>query len=358
VTYPQPPYPPQGQPAYQQPAYAPQPTPAYAPPTPGYPPAAPAYAPQPAYYPPAAPQPQYAPAPAAPAVRATLEDFDDQATGGGGSSVGKFFKDRPQGSWLQLRVIRDLNGTDIIQQKDNANVPQFFKTGGVPDPTKPKLVMILKTEVVGSSDPAGAAAIFTDGAAAVWIKGVTKDALVAAIGAAGLPDPATIFRKGRIGGAVITMISAGEKPSSNPMFSATKLHNFQYQPGGNEMLAFQETAQLPPTQPTPAPAAPTLATAPPPAPQYGTDPGLAPAVAPTPPQQYQQQLPPAPPTPEYAPQGYAPVPQAAAPPLPPAPAGVAPATPSYPQQPPAPPAQTPLDAEKAATLARLRGVQQ
>jgi hypothetical protein len=396
MTYPaQPPYPPQGQP---QPGYAP--APGYAP-QPQYAPQPPAFQ-QPQYAPqqPQFQQPQYAPAAPAPApVRASLDEFSDQPTGGGGGAVTKFFKGRPQGSWLQLRVTRDLNSSDITQQQ-NDGVLQFFKTNGVPDPTKPKLVMIIKTEVLASSDPQGASVAFPDGAAAVWLKGLTKDALVASIGAAGLPDPDTIFRKGKIGGSIITMISAGEKPPNNPMFSATKLYNFQYQPGGNEMSAFQEAPaaqyreggatapvqQLPPTQVAPPAAAPTAT--PPAAPPQppAMDPGPAqyapPPTAPAPMQQEYAppptQLPPPPPPqgqPEYAPQGYAPAPSAAAPPLPPAPAGGVPATPSYapqppappappqaPQgyapQPPAPPAPSPLDAERANTLARLRGGQQ
>jgi hypothetical protein len=409
MTYPQPPYPPQGQPGYPpqgQPGYAPQqpyppqmqPQPAYGPPQPGYAPL-PAYpavpgapAPQVGYY----PQPQQPMAPPMPAVRATLGEFMDQPTFGGGSATSKFFtKQRPVNSWLQMQVTRDLMASDVQQQTDNANQPQFLKTGGQPDYTKPKLVLIVPTQVLGSSDPASAQAVFPDGACAIWVKGVTRDSLLQAMSQAGIPQPDKVIAAGKIGGAVITMISAGTRPARTAQYSDTNLFNFQYQPGGHELEAFEEvpTVPGPVTGAAPAPAAAIPATPPaaaaPPAPPaqsptgYPMDPNgmityaqqlsptAPPAPAPIPAAPAAAYPPPAP----GAPQGYnpypaleAPQPQQYAPPAPPQ--NVNPPydqqaqqyqqqspgfAPQAPGQPPAPPGAPPMSAEMAATLARLSG---
>lgn len=275
----------------------------------------------------------------------------DQPTGGGGTAVTKFFgrPNQPQGSWLQLQVQRDHTHNDVKQQTDSNNNLQFFKTNGQPDFNRPKLVLIVQTNVLQSSDGSHPS-VFTEGTASVWIKGITRDALVDAMRQANVQQPEKVLARGRIGGAVITMISAGEKPANRPGYSATKLYNFQYTPGGNEPLALVED----PTVTTSAPV-------------------QAPVSAP-PPQQYQQappqQLPPTPPVPTTAtavpppgaatqtapPQGYAPVPPPpgpagyAPPPTAPVPNGYAPAPPQLTQAPP-------MDPEKAATLARLNGGQ-
>ncbi|HSZ30946.1 MAG TPA: hypothetical protein VK784_14485, partial [Pseudonocardiaceae bacterium] len=143
------PYPPQ-QPYPPQPGYAPQ---GYAP-QPGYAPQAPAgYAPQPGYAPQGfAPQPQYAPPTGPPPVtaRGTIEDFLDQA-GGGGQSVTKFFTDeRVNGHWLQLQVSRDLMQSDVRPQLDN-NKQQARDQQG-----RPKWVLVIQCTVLGSSDGAHA----------------------------------------------------------------------------------------------------------------------------------------------------------------------------------------------------------
>jgi hypothetical protein len=414
VTYPQqpyPPYPPQGQPGYPpqgQPGYPAAPPPqqngyGYAPQQPGYPPQQ-GYAPPPVTA-------QYAP-PVQPPVmpRGTLEEFMDQPSGGGGSATSKFFtRMRPQGSWLQLQVSRDHTSSDVQVQTDSNQQPQFFKTGGQPDPSRPKLVLILKCNVVGASDPAYQQ-IFSDGMASIWVKGITRDALVAAMTTAGIPDPGVVLIKGKVGGAVITMISAGYKPANRPGFSDTNLFNFQYQPGGHEMEAFQDAppqvtaapAYTPPTAagaqipgaPAPAqqagqqlqqiaqqasgfPAPPA-----PPAPPQGADPSLAyyqatgqyptaapPAGAPpvAVPPATMAPAPPAPPAPagypvEYALNGNGAMPAPPAPPQqgyappPPPQSGYAPQQP--PQAPPAAPVQSNLTPEQAATLARLQGQQQ
>lgn len=404
MTYPQQPYPqypqypPQGQPGYPQ---APQPGYPVAPPQPQYqqqPPPMP-YLPQgqPGYpqqgYAPQ--QPPYQPPMAQPPLpRGSLEEFMEQPSGGGGSATSKFFtRMRPQGSWLQLQVQRNHTSNDVQVQTDSNQQPQFFKTGGQPDPRRPKLVLILKCNVIGASDP-GYQQIFTDGMSSIWVKGITRDALVTAMATAGVPDPARVLAKGKLGGAVITMISAGFKPANRPGFSDTNLFDFQYQPGGHEMEAFEEDASPTAAAPAAAPlaAVPPATMAPamqaPPAPAgYGQLPQLpSPATAPAPapgvdPAAYYQatgqQMQQAPPTPPPGPAAYAPPPTAPAPPPPgPQVPGVAeqpqyqqyavpqqvpvppPGYPNQPQQaPPAPPVQSNLTPEQAATLARLNGGQ-
>lgn len=286
------------------------------------------YPPQPAgYYPPQPPQyatpqaqaqPQYAPqAPPAPAPvdpRGTLEDFNDQPTGGAPATT-KFFSGRPQGSWLQFQVSRDLNNNDVrVQKDDNGNI-QTFKSSG-----KPKFVLVVPVTVLQSSDGSHPA-IFEGGAGSVWLKGVTSDAWKSAMATAGISDPSAALRNGKLGGAVVTMVSAGEKAPWKPSYSPTKLYDFTYQPSGRE-----ETPDLgrTHTDATVAPAAP---------------PAVPPAVPPVAPV-YQ-----APPAPPVAP--------AAPPAAPPAPVYQAPVAPPAP---PAPPA-APTDPEKAALLARLTGGQ-
>ena len=361
---PQPPYPPQGQQGYApQPGYG----------APNQPPQQPYYQqqPPPGYAPNYAPQPPAAPAPVA--ARGTLEDFMDQPTGGGGTAVTKFFgrPNQPQGSWLQLQVQRDHTHNDVKQQTDSNNNLQFFKTNGQPDFNRPKLVLIVQTNVLQSSDGSHPS-VFTEGTASVWIKGITRDALVDAMRQANVQQPEKVLARGKIGGAVITMISAGEKPANRPGYSATKLYNFQYTPGGNEPLALvedptvttsapvqapvnqvagpsapppqqyaevnqaQQYQQAPPQQLRPTPPVPSAQTVAPPAPPNGA--GTPVAAPPAPPQGY------APVPPPPGPAGYAPPPTA------PVPNGYAPAPPQLTQAPP-------MDPEKAATLARLNGGQ-
>jgi hypothetical protein len=331
----------------------------------------------------------------------------DQPSGGGGAAVTKFFQGRPQGSWLQLQVTRDLiPSSDVQHQTDSNGTLQYFKTGGQPDLNRPKYVLIIKCTVLGSSDNSHTG-IFPEGEASIWIKGITRDALVSAIATAGVPNADRALGRGKIGGAVITMISAGERPANRAGFSPTKLYNFQYQPNGREHVedAAVPPTQLPPTTPGPAPSAPpptalapvapppfpTAAPAsPPPPPAIAPSATMAPATpapaAPAPPVspspvvdpatgmtwngyawEYPTQQPgvipatPMAPAPPAAPTASAPpavTAPAAYPPPPPAPPG-APAgygAPPPPPVPPAPPAATPLDAERAATLAKLQGM--
>ena len=343
---PQPGYPPQGY--APQPGYAPQAPGGYAPPAPGYPPQG--YAPQPQYAPPVGPAPVTA--------RGTIEDFLDQA-GGGGQSVTKFFTDeRVNGHWLQLSVARDLMQSDVRPQLDN-NKQQARDQQG-----RPKWVLVIQCTVLGSSDGSHQS-IFPDGACSIWLKGLTKEGLVAAMSTAGVPKPDHALLNGKLGGAGIIMQSAGTRAARTSGFSAAKLYNFTYTPNGREMEGADPT---PATQTAPAPpAAPTA-----PAPS---------AAAPVAPQQYQQAPPPMnapvaaatpPAPPAAAPNGYAPQPgydelrekwaqqYQQAPPAPPAPqyAQQAPPAPGYAPAPPQVPQgyAPPADAEKAATLARLQGL--
>jgi hypothetical protein len=299
----------------------------------------------------------------------------DQPSGGGGTAVTKFFgrPNQPQGSWLQLQVSRDHNNNDVKQQTDSSNVLQFFKTNGQPDFSRPKLVLILQTNVLQSSDGSHPT-VFTEGTASVWIKGITRDALLEAMRQAGVQQPEKVLARGRLGGAVITMISAGEKPPNRPGYSPTKLYNFQYQPGGSEHLAL---ADDPPAQTAQLQQVAQAASGftPPPAPMAAATPAPVSAPPPQPPvpdgNTYYQatgQLPPVPPPP--APPSAVPAAPASypAPPAPPAPAAAPPAPPAgyappppqgyAPQVPPAPPQLPPgppMDPEKLAVLQRLQG---
>lgn len=380
MTYPnQPPYPP-------QPGFAPQ---GYAPPVPGYGPPPPGYAPQgyaPQGYAPQGYAPQQPPQGPAPVLaRGTLEDWMDQA-GGGSPSVTKFFtNERPQGSWLHLQIARDLINSDVQQQTDNNDKPAVDKQG------RPKFVLIIPVQVLASSDP-GFPAIFTEGTASVWIKGVTKDAFLSAMSTAGVQTPDRALTGGKLGGAQFVMQSNGTRAPRNAQYSPTKLYNFTYTSNGRENSVAapvppDPTAQLQQVAQAasgfaPVPTAPA-ASAPPMTPTAPTfqppfDPAQyaqqAPQMAPPPGYPNQPQIaapaaPPAPATPQMPPTPGAPVPGA--------PAGYqaypgAPAIPDpaqqyaqqqapqgyAPQAPPQPPQMgyaPPQDQEKAALLAKLQG---
>jgi hypothetical protein len=318
-------YPYQPQPGYPT---QPVPQPNFAPPAPqpGY--AQPAYQPQPQYGAPQGyPQPQAAP-PAPQLARGSIDDFLNQPSGGGGGAgVQKWFSGKQIGSWLHLEVVRDLTNADVRQQTDINGVPATYKSGD------PKFVLIIPVKVLASSDGSHPA-IFPEGLGTVWVKGLLKDELTKALAQAGSTAATPP------GGTQLVMSSAGEKPSTRPGFSPTKLYTFQASlPQGGAPAAPQSATYSPPAAPPPAapPAAPSM-------------PQAAPAPAPAGPdfaqlqaQSYQQAT------------GQPMTPQAPAP----APFPADPNT--YQQQaappaPPAPPAAAPnLDAEKAALLARLQG---
>lgn len=296
---------------------------------------------------------QAAAAPQQQAARGTLEDFFNQPSGGGGPSVtSKFFNKRPQGSWLQLTVLADVAHTDVQHQKTPQGVLQYFKKNGQDDLDRPKLVLVVKVQVTGSSD--GSHVIeFPDGVASLWLKkGPVTDNLVRAMTAAG--DPSGYPK----GGAQMVMQSAGEQASRTVGFSATKLYDFQYaapaQDGRSqeELQAIAQAASGFPTATAAAPsiapaisvppvtAAPAVPAAPvPSAPSATAIPAAAAVPSPTPPT-----APPVISTPTAAPAAALPLPTAATPAVP-----AANFTP-----PPVP--DDPKAAERAALLAKLQGL--
>lgn len=284
---------------------------------------------------------QAAAAPQQAAARGTLEDFFNQPTGGGGPSVtSKFFNKRPQGSWLQLTVLADVTNTDVQHQKTPQNVLQYFKKNGQDDLTRPKLVLVVKVNVTGSSDGSHVTE-FPDGLASLWLKkGPVTDNLVRAMTAAG--DPSGYPKAG----AQMVMQSAGEQASRTVGFSATKLYDFQYAaPIANPTTQIPSaTAAAPGVAPAmsvpPVTAAPAVPAPPvPSAPPATAIPAAAAVPSPTPPT-----APPVISTPTAAPAAALPLPTAATP-----------AVPAVSFTPPPVP-DDPKAAERAALLARLQGL--
>lgn len=241
-------------------------------------------------------------------ARGTLEDFYSQRTGTGGPSVtSKFFNKRPQESWLQMFVASNVTNADVHYDSEPGGKTKYFKLpggNGQDDLSRPKLVLVVKVLVAGSSDGSHAAE-FPGGEATIWVRGALSDELVRAMTAAG--DPSGYPKKG----APIVMQSAGEKAPYKPGLSPTKLYKIDY--------ALPAVDAVDPPLPSAASAGTTgasvtAAPAPSPAPVLPT--ATAPQAAPA---------------------------QPAAPP-------VAPASPSSP-----PPAAAADADEKAALLARLMG---
>lgn len=217
-------------------------------------------------------------APQQAAARGTLEDFFNQPSGGFGPSVtSKFFNQRQQGSWLQLTVLHDVTNADVQHQKTPQGVLQYFKQNGQDDLTRPKLVLVVKVQVTGSSDGTHTTA-FPDGQATLWLKkGPVTDNLVAAMTAAG--DPSGYPKAG----AQMVMQSSGEQASRTVGFSATKLYSFQYGAPSLQQTA-QAASGFSPVDPPANPIAPTVpavaATTAPAAPSLPTTfPAPAPAAA-------------------------------------------------------------------------------
>lgn len=319
---------------------------------------------------------QAAAAPQQAAARGTLEDFFNQPSGGGGPSVtSKFFNqnNRPQGSWLQLTVLADVTNTDVQHQKTPQGVLQYFKKNGQDDLTRPKLVLVVKVQVTGSSDGTHTQ-VFPDGLASLWLKkGPVTDNLVRAMTAAG--DPSGYPKAG----AQMVMQSAGEQASRTVGFSATKLYDFQYAAPVHTQEELQAIAQAasgfptvtaavpsiaPATSVPPVTAAPAVPAAPvPPAPSATAAPAAAAVPSPTPPT-----APPVISTPTAAPAAALPLPTAATPavPVPEVPTIAAPALAattgaSVPPVPaanftPPPVPDDPKAAERAALLAKLQGL--
>lgn len=214
------------------------------------------------------------------AARGTLEDFYNQPVGGGGKSVtSQFFNKRPQGSWLQLQVIADAGNQDVQHQKTPQGVLQYFKTNGQDDLTKPKLVLVVKVLVVGSSDGSHTAE-FPDGQATVWVKGPLAQELRRAMSVAGDDSG---YPKAN---ASIVMQSAGEQASRVQGYSPTKLYKLEYAPGAavdpTPTVDSASSAVPAATVPTPA-AAPVAASVPAAAPISTPAPATVPGSVPTPP---------------------------------------------------------------------------
>lgn len=243
MTYPQVP-----QPQFQQPQYAPQPQ--FQQPQQYVP------QPQPQYYQPA-PALQGTPLPPAPELaRGTLEDFDDQVVGGGGPSVTKFHQaPRPQGSWVHVRIPRDLANTDVRQQIDfKFKTPVTYKDG------KPKFDLWIPVEILASSDPAAAQQLFPEGTGVAYLRPDRGDGLKStvqrALAAIGNPDG---LRTGKLGGTELIIISNGTKPNGTP--NPTKLwqvqanapQGFPTQPAPSSVMPSASPGEVAPLAAPPAP---------------------------------------------------------------------------------------------------------
>ncbi len=197
-------------------------------------------------------------------ARGTLEDYLNQPQmGGGGKSITSYFNGKPQGSWLQFTVRRDLNANDVRQQTDLQGKPLTYRNDD------PKLVLIVPVTVTGGSDPSWQQ--FENGDGTLWLKGLLQEEFNRAAAAAG----DTPYKNGSYvprGGASGVIASAGERPNRQPGYQASKLYQMQYQlpavkaaetsweEGSDVMGAVQDV-------PAPAPfAMPTPAATPAPAP--------------------------------------------------------------------------------------------
>jgi hypothetical protein len=221
-----------------------------------------------------APGASYAPAPgtqqSAPqpeAARGTVEDFWNQPTGGnGGKGASSYFKsnthEKPQNSWLQFTVDRDVNGNDVQQMtKFGTNILETWQFG--PQKDKPKFQLIVPGTVIASGDSTHDQ-FFEGGALRLYLKpGPVSDAFRAALQAGG---ESSGFPKA---GSTVVMVKGGQKPnkSGNP----TQLYDFTYTaPNGvaAPATAVAETAVAeaapvaPPTVAAPVTPAPVTQTAP------------------------------------------------------------------------------------------------
>lgn len=168
MTQPQYGYPPQGDPYQGQ--YQQAPFPQNGPPPAQYAPAPQYYqAPPPGYGP---PQGQYAPQqPPPPLVNASLDDFYNQPSSGGGPGL----KFEQLGTRYLLKVSRTVTSGDVTQQTDKFQKPQTFNDG------RPKLVLKVPTLVLSGGDPRN----HPDGTGVLYVKGQMRDELVRAMTEAG-----------------------------------------------------------------------------------------------------------------------------------------------------------------------------
>ncbi|MGH3717013.1 MAG: hypothetical protein ACRDT4_26670 [Micromonosporaceae bacterium] len=200
-----------------------------------------------------APQPQYAPAPPAPAP-GTLDGFYSQPSTGGGASL----KFEAAGQSYVGIVTRPITNGDVEQQTEQATGrPAFFRDG------RPKLVMKVPLQM----EPSPA---YPDGLAQWYVKGQARDELARAMAEAGAPEGPPEQ------GAVIQVTLTGTRPSGAGMNPA-KLYRVVYRrPDGAAPVAQPVAAPQPAPTPVPpaAPVPPQAAPAPQPA---------APVAAPQPP---------------------------------------------------------------------------
>lgn len=218
-------------------------------------------------------------------ARGTLEDFYSQpAASNGGKGATQFFGSvqkgnrKPDGTWLQLRIDRDITNADVSQLTDTNNVPQTWKYG--PMAGKPKFQLTIPATAIGSSDGTHLQ-FFEGGAVRLYLKpGPVTDAFRAALQAGGEPSG---FPKA---GSQLVMIAAGQKANKGN-YSPTMLYDFRYTaPNGSETPAAPENppadnpqipvppAPVPPVEPPatpPAPPAPPATPVSPPAEAPGDD---------------------------------------------------------------------------------------
>lgn len=218
----QPYYPPQ-YPAYPQQA----PQQPYAPPAPVYPQQG-----YPQGYPQQAPQP-----PAVPLSNGTLDDFYSQPSGGGGPAVS--WKGKPDGSWIQGTVTRDVTNGDVIHDTDPVTQqPKFYRDG------RPQYVMKVPLKVTPSQE-------FPEGEAVLFVRGQLRDELTRAMTAANAaPSP-------KAGDQLVVQLTH-RKPSRQG--SPQNVFAVQYvaaQPGQGAGASSPAPAPQAPTAPSPAVGQPT-----------------------------------------------------------------------------------------------------
>lgn len=268
----QPAYPQQGPPAAPEQQYAPSYPQAPAPQ--GYP-QAPAYPPAQQYgYPPAqgyAPQPPYGQQAPAPVVNATIADFYNQPSAGGGPGLSwttKAGAEKPIGAWFAGYVSRDVTNGDIAQQTNPQGIPQTFRDG------RPKLQMKVALKGLQTSD---GNVDHPEGEGTWYVRGQARDELTRAMAEAGVDGVPQ-------GGAYVIVTLVQRRPNAG--FRPTNIVQVSYTPAAGSTPA--ATPPIPAQAPAPAPvqqAAPAPAPAPvqqvaPPAPPLA--PPAAPAAAPAP----------------------------------------------------------------------------
>lgn len=206
-------------------------------------------------------------------ARGTLEDFYSQpAASNGGKGATQFFGSvqkgnrKPDGTWLQMRIDRDITNADVSQLTDTNNVPQTWKYG--PMAGKPKFQLTIPATAIGSSDGTHLQ-FFEGGAVRLYLKpGPVTDAFRAALQAGG---ESSGFPKA---GSQLVMIAAGQKANKGN-YSPTMLYDFRYTaPNGSETPeapaapgtppADNPQAPVPPAPPAPPVEAPSTQPAPPP----------------------------------------------------------------------------------------------